>query len=319
MAALITEEVSCVSGQILEPGQIEASAVTPPFINLPPKNAFSYRAERLEKLADGNPLRDYLLLISGICRAQQQVFDNLENLPLEAKRIEQSQHHGLPPLSCDTLVREEAWLGVLDAVLKAYQLPEGNTAVQEALEQIRTADAGQRKVWAIALVSGQYDQVPAALVPFLGAALQVAWTNWLFQIETDKFRESKSQTHCPACGSLPVAGVIRHRGKLNGLRYLSCSLCSCEWHYVRVKCTQCENSKELGYFSLENDAVLAEKAPLRAEACPSCETYLKLLYLEHDTEAEAVSADLASLALDMRLDQEGYHRQAPNLLLAPGG
>ena len=46
---------------------------------------------------------------------------------------------------------------------------------------------------------------------------------------------------------------------------------------------------------------------------------MKLVYLEHDAEAEALSADLASLALDLRLDQEGYQRLAPNLLLAPGG
>ncbi|TWI54385.1 FdhE protein [Pseudomonas duriflava] len=307
-----------MSGQILEPGQIEASATTPPFIHLPPKTQFSYRAERLATLAEGNPLRDYLLLVSGVCRAQQQVFDTMADLPLDTKRIQQSLIHGLPPLSSDTLVREDAWLSVLDALLDTYEAP-AHAAVGSALERLHQADAGQRKAWAIALTNGQYDLVPPGVVPFLGAALQVAWTNWLFQLDMEKVRESKSQTHCPACGALPTAGVIRHRGKHNGLRYLSCSLCSCEWHYVRVKCTHCESSKNLQYLSLESDAVLADKASLRAEACPSCETYLKLLYLEHDTQAEALSADLASLALDMRLGEEGFHRQAPNLLLSPGG
>ncbi len=55
------------------------------------------------------------------------------------------------------------------------------------------------------------------------------------------------------------------------------------------------------------------------KTCPGCRSYLKLLYLENDAEAEALSADLASLMLDMRLEQEGYSRPAPNLLLAPGG
>ncbi|MNN89895.1 formate dehydrogenase accessory protein FdhE [compost metagenome] len=58
---------------------------------------------------------------------------------------------------------------------------------------------------------------------------------------------------------------------------------------------------------------------MRAETCPGCRSYLKLLYLENDAEGEALSADLASLALDIRLDQEGYQRLAPNLMLAPGG
>ena len=38
---------------ILEPGQIEASAVMPPFLHLPPANLFELRAARLEQLAEG--------------------------------------------------------------------------------------------------------------------------------------------------------------------------------------------------------------------------------------------------------------------------
>ena len=41
---------------ILEPGQIEASAVMPPFLHLPPANLFALRAVRLEYLAEGNAL-----------------------------------------------------------------------------------------------------------------------------------------------------------------------------------------------------------------------------------------------------------------------
>ena len=44
-----------------------------------------------------------------------------------------------------------------------------------------------------------------------------------------------------------MAGVIRHRGQLNGLRYLVCSLCACEWHYVRLKCSHCRSTKKLDY------------------------------------------------------------------------
>ncbi|MOA66355.1 formate dehydrogenase accessory protein FdhE [compost metagenome] len=52
--------------------------------------------------------------------------------------------------------------------------------------------------------------------------------------------------------------------------------------------------------------------------CPGCNSYLKLLYLENDADAEPLSADLSSLLLDMRLAQDGYQRLAPNLMLAPG-
>ncbi|WP_227655742.1 formate dehydrogenase accessory protein FdhE domain-containing protein [Klebsiella pneumoniae] len=40
--------------------------------------------------------------------------------------------------------------------------------------------------------------------------------------------------------------------------------------------------------------------------------------MENDAAAEPLADDLASLALDMRLDEEGFHRLAPNLMLAPG-
>lgn len=116
-----------------------------------------------------------------------------------------------------------------------------------------------------------------------------------------------------------MAGMIRQGGKETGLRYLSCSLCACEWHYVRIKCSHCEESKHLAYLSLEHDGQPAEKAVLRAETCPSCQGYLKQFYLEFDRHADALADDLASLALDMRLAEDGYLRRSPNLLLAPGG
>ena len=303
---------------ILEPGQIEAAASSPPFLHLPPHNLFTLRAQRLEQLAVDHPLADYLLLIAGVCRVQQQILDDPPlSKPLNAQRIELCQQHGLPPFAADSLTREDDWQLYLDALLQRYAMPS-QPAVTEALATLRGASAGQRRVWAVALVSGQYSLVPAALVPFLGAALQAAWSHWLLSTPNLQLKPGDSLSQCPCCGSPAMAGVIRNRGKHNGLRYLVCSLCACEWHVVRVKCVYCEQSKGLEYISLEDDRHAANQAPLRAEMCPSCNSYLKLLYLENDANAEALSADLSSLMLDMRLAQDGYQRLAPNLLLAPG-
>ncbi|WP_339508200.1 formate dehydrogenase accessory protein FdhE [Pseudomonas sp. RL_35y_Pfl2_P42] len=303
---------------ILEPGEIEAAASSPPFLYLPPHNLFSLRAQRLEQLAEGHPLTDYLRLIAGLCQVQQQVMDDPPlTAPFDAQRIEACHQHGLPPFAADTLVREEGWQAYLDALLERYQ-PVEQLAVVDAVDTLCAASPGQLRSWAVALVSGQYSIVPAQLVPFLGAALQVAWSHWLLSAPSLKLKPGDSLSQCPACGSPAMAGVIRHRGKHNGLRYLACSLCACEWHVVRVKCVYCEQSKGLDYLSLEDDRRAANQAPLRAEVCPGCNTYLKLLYLENDADAEALSADLASLLLDMRLAQDGFQRLAPNLLLAPG-
>ncbi|KTT14321.1 formate dehydrogenase [Pseudomonas oryzihabitans] len=305
-----------MAGQILEPGEIEAAAVNPDFILLPGGELFGYRADRLRLLAVGNALGDYLLLMADLCEAQQQVFATLAPLALNESRSAQSLQHGLPPLGYDTLVREGAWLPALDALLEIFK--GGPAPVQSALDELRAADVGQRKAWAIALLAGSYELVPAAVVPFLGGALQVAWTHWLQRSDFSGLREQGSQTACPCCGAPPMAGVIHHLGKANGLRYLTCSLCACEWHFVRVKCSHCETGKGLGYYSLGTDDANAQQAPLRAETCAHCKTYLKHLYRDHDARSEPLSADLASLALDVRLAEEGYERHAPNLLFAPG-
>ncbi|MFY0727371.1 formate dehydrogenase accessory protein FdhE [Pseudomonas sp. NFX15] len=303
---------------ILEPGEIEAAASSPPFLHLPPHNLFSLRAQRLDALADGHPLANYLNLIAGLCRVQQQVMDDPPlSEPLDRQRIELCLQHGLPPFAADSLAREDDWQLYLDLLLQRYGAPI-QAAVADAVATLRLAGAGQRRSWAVALVSGQYSRVPAALVPFLGAALQTAWSRWLLNTPNLALTPGDSLSQCPACGSPAMAGVIRNRGKHNGLRYLVCSLCACEWHVVRVKCVYCEQSKGLDYVSLEDDRHAANQAPLRAEVCPSCNSYLKLLYLENDAHAEALSADLGSLLLDMRLAQDGYQRLAPNLLLAPG-
>ena len=304
---------------ILEPGEIEAAASSPPFLHLPPNNLFTLRALRLERLVDGHPLAEYLRLVTGLCHVQQRLMDDppVTAMP-EPERLRVCQQHGLPPFAADSLVREDHWLPYLEALLQRYQ-PPPQPAVEKALATLRSANVGQRKAWAIALVSGQFTLLPAAVVPFLGAALQVAWSHWLLSTPDLALKPGDSLSQCPACGSPAMAGVIRHRGKYNGLRYLVCSLCACEWHVVRVKCVYCEHSKGLEYVSLDNDRHAANQAPIRAEVCPGCRSYLKLLYLENDAEAEALSTDLTSLLLDMRLEQEGYQRPAPNLLLAPGG
>ena len=86
---------------------------------------------------------------------------------------------------------------------------------------------------------------------FSARRLQAAWSHWLLSTPDLALKPGDSLSQCPACGSPAMAGVIRHRGKHNGLRYLVCSLCACEWHVVRVKCVYCEQSKGLEYVSLD--------------------------------------------------------------------
>ena len=56
---------------------------------------------------------------------------------------------------------------------------------------------------------------------------------------------------------------------------------------------------------------------VRAETCDACKSYLKILYREKSPEADPVADDLATLALNLLVDEAGYDRMSPNLLFAP--
>lgn len=305
-----------MSSKILEPGEIESAAMTPPFVQLPPTDMFAKRAQRFTALAEGHPMSAYLTLMASICRAQQAVLDAPPPLPeLDRTLINTAITHAMPPLAVDTLLHDNGWQTQLDAWLDVFtqqnkDLPD---TVQAALQQLQQADAEQRRIWATALLGGRFSEVPQALLPFLGAALQLAWRHWLKAIAIEDIHEREDQTECPCCGSLPVVGVIHQRRPIDGVRYLLCSLCAAEWHYVRLKCSHCLSTRELDYLHFDDSP-----HGIKAEACPDCHTYLKQLYLELDADGEGLSADLASLDLDMALAEQGWQRRTPNLLLAPG-
>jgi FdhE protein len=95
---------------------------------------------------------------------------------------------------------------------------------------------------------------------------------------------------------------------------------------VRVLCSQCGASgKSIAYHSLEANTIEADAAgktsnegggaAVRAETCEQCRTYRKILYQEKDTGVEPVADDVASVALDLLLGDEGYHRASGNPLL----
>jgi FdhE protein len=79
---------------------------------------------------------------------------------------------------------------------------------------------------------------------------------------------------------------------------------------VRVKCSHCQTTAGISYQSVEGGS-----RAIRAECCDTCRTYRKILYQEEDADVEPVADDLASLALDLLLSEEGYHRATANPLL----
>ena len=56
---------------------------------------------------------------------------------------------------------------------------------------------------------------------------------------------------------------------------------------------------------------------MHAESCHECESYLKIMFQEKDPYVEPVADDLASLFLDMELEEKGLFRSGLNPLMFP--
>jgi FdhE protein len=74
----------------------------------------------------------------------------------------------------------------------------------------------------------------------------------------------------------------------------------------------CETAAGPEYFEVD-----AEPGA-KVEACPTCRTYLKLFDEEKRPGADPAADDAATLALDLRLAEEGFHRAGPNLYVGSG-
>ena len=303
--------------RILEPGQIEASAGRAiPRIRFPERTCvFSARAQRLRQLAEagapGHAIGDYLRLMAVMADAQQLVLGSFEAAAPTAHQLARAATHRMPVIHASSWPRAPYWREVVTqlcgAVAAARDAPAG---VRATCEQLRSAPAQALETQADALLGGRTEAVDVGGAPFLMAALQVYWVTLASRLLPDQVPGLEVPGLCPACGTLPVASIVRAEARSEGYRFLHCALCATEWHLVRITCSQCQSTANIAYHSIEGDS-----GAVRAESCDQCHTYRKILYQEKDTNVDPVADDLGSLALDLLMSEAGYHRGSGNPLL----
>jgi FdhE protein len=310
--------------RILEPGQIETLAQRSiPRVRLPDREfVFTRRAARLRRLAANSALGDYLKFLAVLVDAQHAALAHLA-VPLPtAEHIERSGEHGMPPIHAATWPRAPQWRETLEFLCTALAAQTGFPAgVSDSIAAIRRASPAWIEGQAASILEARHDAVEIPVATVVMAALQVHWIALAAHFTADQVKALDVPGVCPLCGTLPVASVVYAQSPYQGYRYLHCALCATEWHMVRVLCSQCGASgKDIAYYSLEDRA--AGKSPseeggaaVRAETCDQCHGYRKILYQEKDTGVEPVADDVASVALDLLLAEEGYHRASGNPLL----
>lgn len=274
---------------------------------------YAARAARFDLLAVSHPLAPYLQLCAALCRAQDSA---CKAVPVtlaqrDANYWQQCAQHGMPPLGGAAWPRDGVWRELLRHILAQLR---GEAALADkaraTIDGLGAASDAELEQAAGVLLSGDWSDLDRSQAPFIAAALQIWFNRQAVQLDSSGFSHNRSHT-CPVCGSAPTASRLRL--DCGGLRYLHCSLCETEWHHVRATCTQCESARDLGYWSDEN-----HPSAMSAEGCGECHTYLKWLDTNKDTSADLLADDIATLSLDLAMDEKGLERAGPNLLFFGG-
>ncbi|KWK79531.1 formate dehydrogenase accessory protein FdhE [Burkholderia ubonensis] len=301
--------------RILEPNEISAldhSAI--PRFRLPERaTVFSARAARLRQLADLNPISGYLRLMAVVADAQHAVLQDFAAQMPSQDAIARAQQHSMPLVPALGGERDPQWRAVLYELLDRV---EGaglvNPPLAKLLDRLRLMAPAELDAQADAILALRFAEVDPATAPFLMAALQVVWTDLASRTQPADVPFLDQPGLCPVCGMHPVASVVRVGGQYEGYRFLQCGLCTTEWHMVRTKCSHCDSTKGIAYHGIEGGS-----EAVKAESCDECKTYRKIGYQNKDYDFEPLADDLASLTLDLLMNEAGYQRSSPNPLLWP--
>jgi len=277
-----------------------------PYLRLPqPETLFAKRAERFATLARGHTLSEYLDLLARVAAAQLTALETIPVCPLTPARA---------PIDVITHPRTREWrdaLQVIVAELTASTMPAESRG---ALALLARAPPDVVEPLADRVLANAAEGSDLAAGPFVAAALQVYFTSLAAGV--DPAAVARTRGGCPVCASLPVSGVVLGDDRL---RYLVCSVCASQWHHTRIQCTACGEPKGISYYQLEGEraASVPLAAAAKAEACPSCKSYTKLFYMEKDPRLEPFADDVATLALDLLMAENGWSRHGVNLFLIP--
>jgi len=306
--------------KLATPEQIAARAGgDAPRLRLPERaSAFAERARRLRQLAPGHSMQGYLELIALVADKQQAALDAVPLVALpRPEAIAQSHEHGMPPLAHASHARDVGWCDTLRRMLRAIsEETEGRThAVAKSLEMSRDE---LYEAQASKLLAGVTFGLDPATAPFIGAGLQVYFTHLAISLGEAAFPPIDAPGICPCCGSRPTASVARIGGEAAGFRFLHCSLCSAEWHMVRIKCAHCDSTKGISYSGLDDGKEKKDKAAVLAETCDECGAYLKIVYMDRNRDVEPCADDIATLALDLLVTEAGREPYGVNFMLVHG-
>jgi len=285
-----------------------------PMILPDPARRFAATARRLDKLAIGHPMEQWLRFMAQLAWAQHAAATSAPPpARLNPAAVEAAVTARTAPLATEGHAVDPVWQAALMRLLQQFDVVALPDQARTVIADLGRYDAAALDALGDAFLRGVVEAQQIGPVLYIAAALQVHFTSLAATFAADSLRLLPQRGLCPCCGSTPVAGFVTASGRIPGTRYLYCSLCSTAWNHVRAVCITCGESGTLTLDSIEGD-----NGAVKAETCRGCRTYAKLLYEAKDTQADPFADDLATLALDVLVGEAGWSRHAPNPLLLIG-
>ena len=283
----------------------------PPFVQLPDSpTLFTRRAQRLRSLAERHELGAYLTFIADLSDVQHRIHVVLPPSQLPpAADIARARQFKMPPIDRSRFMRNATFDALWDgffAALGAIDMPDG---ARRAMERVRAADAATQDAMVAAVLD---DMIPAAALAehaLVAAVTQVHYARLAAQLDP-KTLVPVGEGVCPACGAPPVCSMVVGWSGSQNTRFCACSLCRTLWNYPRIKCTLCGSTEGIAF-----QEVAGGSGAVKAETCDSCGHYVKVLQQHAHRLLDPVADDIATLALDLLLEQSKYRRGGVNPFL----
>ena len=266
-----------------------------------PKNEWQRRIERAQHLAlEHAPSAEILRFFVAIAEFQYRLWESIEDSDANGAI-------GGPPADRFAQPLPKLLLGRFVSFLSLV-VENGPLPVVQAAQVLRDEDEGSQSALLTSFWQGTDGAVQPGADEFLARAFLQPYAVFARSRRAEHPR-GPTPCLCPFCGRKPGLGVLRPQGD-GGLRSLVCSFCLGEWEFRRILCPACgeENHAKLPVYSAE------EFPHLRVECCDSCRCYIKTVDLTKSGLAEPVVDEIASIALDLWAQQQGYAKVQANLM-----
>lgn len=279
---------------------------TPEILTPQLKSLFTQRLNRLEQLKMHSDFSDYHQFCFAMTQAQEKITTELPFKPNQA--IAPARYFAEE----QTAILKWAIEIYLPRLIEALSQNEAllTDEIRATFTQLLQMSAFEKQEKARLLWQKEFDKVNANEALFLWHSMMMVYRQIAAQLKIKALAEFGGHRFlCPLCHSNPVASVIQ-KGQEQGLRYLHCSLCETQWHVPRVQCTYCDNLEGIELVSCE-----ALNPNVKAETCPKCRTYLKIIYLDVAPQLDPVIDDLETWILDREIEQLGFAKSGRNPFL----